>query len=751
MSDSPILKPPEARASEITYPKTQVSQRHPLLPNVLAGLTTGVVTLVYSISFAALIFSDTLTAFFPQGLGVALIGATVTAVVVSWRSSFPFALAGLESNSIILVALMGSAIATTLQSSASPEQLYATAWITISLSTVLTGLFLWGMGWLRWGQWVRFIPYPVMGGFLAGTGWLIMRSSFKVMAGFPLGLAHLMALLQPPHLAYWLMGLAFASILFAVLGRYKHFLVLPTVLLGGIVGFDGLWVLGDRLFSLNPQGWFFEPFPTQEVWKFWQISTLSQVNWFVALQQSGTLVSMMLIVVISILLNATGLELATSVNADLNRELRVHGLANLVAGLCGGMVGYLSINRTLLNRQAGATQPLAALIAGGLCASVLLFGSGLLAYLPRPILGGLLLYMGLKLLLQWVYQAWFQFSRLDYFLIVFILGVIASWGFLQGVGAGVMIACFLFIFNYGRTPVVKHVLTGATYFSNVRRSFVQQQFLHQKGDSIYILVLQGFIFFGTANKLLEAICQRLEDSTLAPLKFVVFDFRLVNGLDSSAILSFIKLRQIAQKSQLNLVLTDLQPAIQQQLNVGRLFKPDDEIYHCFSDLDQGLEWCENQLLEAAQLRRSRFIPLEMQLATAFPNTSVIASLMPYLKLVQLETGTYLFYQGDPFDGLYFLEFGRLSVVRESPNGKTRRICSYTHVVTVGEMGLYQHAPRTASIIADQPSRLRFLSTEAFEQIQTQDPLLAANLHKFIASLLATRLQEQDEILISLLH
>ncbi len=725
---------------------------HSILPNVFAGLTAGLVTLVYSISFAALIFSGNLTPFFPQGLSTALIGATIPAIIVACCSQFPFALAGPESNSAIILALMASAIASSVNVAQNPQQLYPTVWLAITLSTVLVGLFLFILGWCRLGQWARFIPYPVIGGFLAGTGWLIVRSSFKVMAGVPLDLTELSYLLKPPQVLHWGVGLLFAITLLVMLNRYRHFFVLPGLLIAGIICFNTVWYLINLFrFNLSADRWFFEPFPNQDLWRFWQLTTFSKVDWGVLVHQSGTLVAMMFIIIISILLNATGLELATSRNVDLNHELRLNGIANLVTGLCGGMVGSLSINRSLLNHRAGADRPLAGILAAGLCASVLLFSSSFLAYLPKSILGGLLLYIGLTLLLRWGYQAWFQFPPSDYALILLILIIIAAFGFLQGVGAGIVISCVLFIFNYGRTPVVKHYLSGATYRSNVQRSSTHENLLRQKGDCIYILVLQGFIFFGTANALLEKVYKRLEDSALPELKYVVFDFRLVSGLDSSGTFSFYKLKQFAQRKQLKLVFTDIQPMIQKQFWQSNLIEAEEATCYIFDDLDQGLEWCETQILETSNLRRNRFVPLAMQLKTFFPDADQVPKLMRYLKSVKLDAGEYLFHQDDPFDGMYFLEFGRLSWVLEFPDGRIKRIRTVTGVNTIGEMGLYQQSPRTASILADQNSSLYFLSTQAFEAIEREEPLLASNFHRLMVKLIAERLQSYEQELSSLLQ
>jgi SulP family sulfate permease len=59
-----------------------------------------------------------------------------------------------------------------------------------------------------------------------------------------------------------------------------------------------------------------------------------------------------------------------------------------------------------------------------------------LAFFPRPVLGGLLLYLGLSLLAEWVWDGWKRLSRLDYGLVIGIIVIIALWGFLAGVGIG---------------------------------------------------------------------------------------------------------------------------------------------------------------------------------------------------------------------------------------------------------------------------------------------------------------------------
>ena len=239
---------------------------------------------------------------------------------------------------------------------------------------------------------------------------------------------------------------------------------------------------------------------------------------------------LMVIVVITLLLNITGIELATQQDSNLDSELCTNGIANLAIALYGGMVGHLSFHRTLLNRSAGANMRLAGFIAVAFYGAMLLSGSALLAYIPKWVLGGVLLMIGVKLLLEWGIFAWFKVPHLDYALILIVLASIAIWGFIIGIEIGIIIACGLFIFSYSRHQVIRHRFSGATHLSNVDRSFPEQRLLRQQDDQIHILLLQGYLFFGTANTLLEQVCQRLKDSTLPPIQFIVLDFRLVNGL-----------------------------------------------------------------------------------------------------------------------------------------------------------------------------------------------------------------------------
>ena len=316
---------------------------------------------------------------------------------------------------------------------------------------------------------------------------------------------------------------------------------------------------------------------------------------------------------------------------------------------------------------------------------------------------------------------------------------------------GLIAAIVLFVVSYSRLTITKRASSGNYHYSNVMRTSEETDILQGEGEQIYILELQGLIFFGTANKLLNQIRSRIDDSAAKEVRFVVLDFRLVSGLDASAVLSFAKLKQVATQKQIHVLFTHLSPDAMQLLQQGECLEADDPFCHVFADLDRGLEWCEQQILQTSSLSQLKERSLHEHLESDFADPKQVDRLMNCLEVRQIAAGEHLFRQGDPFDGLYFIGSGQVSVVLELGEGQTKRIRTYTVGNTIGEMGLYRQTQRMASVVADKPSTVYFLATEAFKQIEAKDPLLASNIHRFIVNLLAERLNHREQELKNLLQ
>ena len=628
----------------------EVCRPRDIAPNLFAGFMAGLMTLIAGISYAALIFSGSLTPYLNLGITSAMVSSVIIGFTVACRSSSPFLIAGPDANISAIVALMVASIAAQMHD-AGNGPLYATLWATLALCTVLTGMALYLLGRFSMGRWIRFIPYPVIGGFLAGTGWLLVSGSFQVMANVALKAGNAAELLQPARAAHWLPGVALALGLTVALRFWKHYFIMPAVLLASIACVHGVLIFsGMAPAQAAAQGWLLTPLPGDLLGHAFQELHLSQINWHLLLVQSPDALALMAVAAIVILLNAASIEIASRTDIHLDAELKSNGLANVFAAPFGGLVGCIALSRSLLNFKAGATSRISGMAAALLCAGGLHAGAQFLTYFPRPVLGGLLLYLGLSLLIEWVYDGWWRLSRFDYALVIAIIVIIAVFGFLPGVGVGIVAATILFAFNYSRINVVKTEQTGAVFHSNVQRSYREQSFLQEQGDQIAILRLQGFIFFGTAYNLLVHVHGLVHVEGRMPARYLMLDFRFVSGIDSSSVLIFSKMSQFAEANGICLIFVHLQPAVRAMLQEGGCIPPAEEprCPHCsvFADMDHAIEWCENQMLAGAQLAcGGALCSLKEHLADFFPGQAMIDRLMAYLERIEEPAGFRLFSRG----------------------------------------------------------------------------------------------------------
>jgi sulfate permease, SulP family len=707
---------------------------------VAAGCVSGLICVSVAISFAALVFSGDLTSYRPAGLGMALAGAVAIGVVMTLTSSYPGTVALPQDKTAAITALMVASIAASLPPGASGEVLLATVVTAIVVGSVLTAIAFLALGALRLGGLVRYVPYPVVGGFFAGTGWLLLDGGVGVLTGHSLHPAELPNLIEPAALVAWGPAAAFAVLLITALRRIGGPVVFPSFLIGAtLLFYVGLLIGGVSVGEAGRAGWLLGPFPEGSLWYPLHLGLLSQADWAdIVLGHAASLGTLVLVSVLSLLLYISGLEIAVRRDIDVNQEFKAAGLGNLASGAVGGLVGFHALSLSALSHRLGAESRVVGLIAASFSLFVLLAGAGLLSYVPNFLVGGILFFLGLDFLMEALHDARHKLPRADSAIIVLILVVVAAAGFLEGVAVGMVAGITLFIVNYSRISVAKHVLSGSTLRSNVDRSERQQLVLREQGDRLLVIKLQGFIFFGTASRLLERVRERMVDAQRLPLRLVLLDFKGVHGLDSSAVMSFDRMRQLAEAQNVILVLTSVTPAIRLQFAEMK-FDVDDVRVLVFDDLDRGLEWCEEQALvwageEAAEA-------LEQQLRRSLSPAVDSERLLGLMGRREFAAGTCIIAQGEPADDLYFVESGRVTVQLDLGDGRTVRLRTMGPGTVIGEIAFYLGGVRSASVIADRPTTVFRLSRAALDQLERTNPELASAFHQWIARLLAVRLMD----------
>jgi SulP family sulfate permease len=721
-----------------------LSRPRSLFANLASGLIFGLLNIAYAISLAAFIFTGDIAQHLPTGVGLVLIAYFITGLIIAIGSSIPGVISSPKGNICVIIALMAASIAGTASLSSS-HQILPTIVAAIMISTVLSGMFLFMLGSFRIGNLIRFVPYPVIGGYFAGAGYLLVKGSFSVMTSIGFSFEQIHLFLHPHNLMLWIPGLFFAILLFGLERHYKHFLVMPGLLLAGIgVFYCMLYLTHTSIDQAKGLGLLFPDFSAGRLFPSLSFTFFTHVNVPALSGQIGNIMTIVFLGAISTLLITSVIEIGTEKYINLERELKVTGIANIVTALGGGVLSLPSAADTILSYKLGAKSRLAGICNALFCGTAILVGPSIITYLPIPVIGGLLLFFGISILAEWVYDAWFRLPKADYFLVIFILFVIASLGYLKGVGMGIIIAGILFVINYSRTNVVKHELSGAMCKSKVERAIRQQALLKEKGDQVYILILQGYIFFGTAYRLLNQIKQRLDCAKKQPVRFLVLDFRLVSNIDSSAVNSFVKLKQLSQAQQMSLVFANLNSSIRQQMQHSEFFRQGDTVSRDFPDLDYALEWCEDSILDMEKDMDTDSFSLSQHLLDLFCTKEAVPRFMHYLEHLTIPAGYHLFHKGDVSENLYLVESGKIAVLLEIAPGRNIRLQTMGSGTVLGEMGLYTRKPRSASAVAEEPSSLYCLSRDSFNKMQAEDPEIALSFHQFVVCSLADRIARANE-------
>src|SRR5262245_61590983 len=204
-----------------------------------AGAMAGLLDLAVLLSLAALIFSGPLAGFVANGIGLILVGTCVLTILLALLSSRPAIVGAPQDAPAVVVALLAANIAAQVPAANAGAATYATVVAAIALTTLATAATFLLLGQFRLGSLVRYLPYPVIGGFLAGTGWLLTLGGITIMTDVPLELSGLHRLLLPPALWQWLPGLLFGFVILLALRRSRQMLLLPGLLLAATALFYG--------------------------------------------------------------------------------------------------------------------------------------------------------------------------------------------------------------------------------------------------------------------------------------------------------------------------------------------------------------------------------------------------------------------------------------------------------------------------------------------------------------------------------
>jgi SulP family sulfate permease len=347
-------------------------------------------------------------------------------------------------------------------------------------------------------------------------------------------LSHVHRLASPSIVAKWLPGVLYGVLLFALLSRWSHYLILPGSLVVSLgLFYAGLAIMDISVGAVKAAGFLISGVPDGGLWPVFTPADLQGIDWAVVVRLLPDIMTVVLIAVMGMLLNMSSIEMASGVELDMNHEFAAGGVGNALAGLSGCFPGYPSISLSVLAYKTGAYSRLTGLFAALLSGYVLFAGGSLLEYFPKPLLGGLLFLLGLFFIQDWLITAFHRLPRVDYGIVLSIFLVVVLFGFMHGVAFGLVATVVFFVVRFSRVPVVQQRFTGAQRRCVRRRSAPHFNLLATWGRRIVGYELSGYLFFGSAATLIETLKAELEPE-IRP-DFVLLDFERVSGFDISAV------------------------------------------------------------------------------------------------------------------------------------------------------------------------------------------------------------------------
>ena len=721
MSDSNVSTAPDAVSD---------AGQSRIINSVFNSITLCLVEAPYWLATAALVLAGPLLEFYGYGLALLAFGAiasmTVTSFFSTWRGTVwkpqdvPAAILAVTTIELVRNA---SAETTTID-------LVVTVLALITVSTWVTGIFLYLLGKFRLGNLVRYLPFPVIAGFLGGTGWLLLKAGIDISLGDAAG-----GYWNIDSLVRWCPTVLLAASAWWLSRRYSHPLILPGLMLVCTIAFHQLLAIPAwPLDSANSVDWMFSALSSDAQTTPLQLSDFSRIDWSAIVQYSGAIVVLAFASLISMLLNNSGFELQVGRDFDINKDLRVAGIANMAGGLFGGWPGYMSPASSLISARQGQQLPLVGLLVAVGVTMIIWLAMPQLSLVPLFVIGSGVAYLGVLFIADWVIASYTRLTKGEYLIVLCIVATIAVFGLASGVMVGMLLTVALFLVTFSRVDVIRHQLTGENRRSRVKYENSEQGLLQEKGHQTLLFQLQGYIFFGTANQLLERIRTSVSE---ADRRFIVLDFERVSGVDSTAVSSFLKLQKDAIKNNIKLVLSGLDSAsgnmIEQQFISANIGKP-----IRFDDVDTALESIERQQLVEASLPDSVNHPSLIEyLQQVAPEASNLEGMLALLEQCELKGGDYLIRQNELATEMFFIESGSITAQIEHEDGRRVRLETIGQGV-VGELAFYLGNRRTAAVVCNDDVTVYRLTRDRLAEIQNQQPEQASNIHLILAKLLSER-------------
>ncbi len=627
---------------------------------------------------------------------------------------------------------------------------------------ILAGSMQMLLGFIGVGRLIKYIPYPVVSGYLSAVGLIIIGSQLPKLVGAPAESAWQQILLEP-----WLwdprsLTIGAVTVGVGVLTPRLTTRVPGTILgiLAGVLTYFGLasqdaslLELANNPLVIGPLGAATEGYVTAIGGRWHDIGQLQlgQVAGLV-----GNALTLAVLLSIDTLKTCVVLDQLTRSRHDPNRELVAQGMANVASAAIGGMPGSGTMGATLVNLSSGAKTRASGVIEGGLALIAALLLGSFLAWIPVAALAATLIVIGVRMIdrepLRFIES---RATVFDFAVVLAVIVVALSVGLIAASGVGVAMAVLLFVREQIGGSVVRHKMFANQTSSTWRRPESERRILAKKGDQAVVFELQGSLFFGTTQKLYGEI-----EPELATRNFVILDFRRVQSLDVTAAHMLRNIRDALQERGALLLLSSVSERLSNGRNLrefleqtGVLGAPaaEPQSVRKFKELDDAVEWVEDRLLGESETAPEPESLMQLQEMELFHKRKdeTLKDLESRMTERHFAAGETIYARGEAGNEVYWIRRGTVRIFAPLGAGRTRHVASFGRGDFFGSLAFLDNSPHDNDAVALTDTDVYALSREQFYTVAEEHKKLALNLVIALARALALRVRHAESELILL--
>ncbi len=704
--------------------------------DIVGGLVSAAVAIPLAMGFGMFAFVALGDEYFAHGVLAGLYTAVIVAVVgvaAGDRSTTVYA------PRVITTFFLGSLVYALVRSGAPtlPAGNVAQTLAVIFSIILVGGAFQALFGVLHLGTLILHTPHPVMAGFQNAAALLL----FLVQSGNVLGYetnARLVELVPNLPSAKPL-SVALALLTMLVMWHVRRLTAsvppLVAALLAGTLAYHALAWFGWSS-QLGPV---IGPTPAAQV-KPWDLPAFTAlVGQAGFLEIAPTIVTgglgLAVIASIDALLCAQLLARPGERRPDSDRQLLRLGLGNMAAASLGGITSGINLGPSLVNRAHGARTWLSVLVNAAAVLATIAFLMPVLAHLPRAVLSAVIMVIAIQHVdrstLHLVRRV---FSRgvanraslgLDLLVIVLVATLSIAFDIVLAVFVGIGIAVALFILRMSRA-LIRRTYRGDALPSRRGRNAPERAILAAQGSQIHVLELEGAIFFGSVNRLADATGRALDVGA----RFVVLDLGRVTDIDMTGARLISQLHADLAARSAKLLIANMK----EQTQWGRMLR-DLGVTSAvageqpFPDADRAIEWAEDQIITTALSTTAADPEVEFERLDLLRGLSraQCATLRAMVEPRRFARGDIVFAEGDAGSELFLVMRGSASVHLRQQDGGATRLVSFSAGTVFGELALLDHAPRSATVVADDDLNCFVLTATALRKLQAEHPAIAIEL------------------------